>query len=179
MKKKFVAVILLSLSSTQLAWAAPPSPGDGLLPGGELSRTDDKYPEQKKQFWGDDALGRAMQNATANTGDFLSKMWAEYGGKTPIDANWRVSLRKAVECAKANDWNNAAVNCDSCIAQNPNASDAKLLKAVAYKKLNQPARAQFNASTLMETRQRANDFLNGNAKVGPVADTVLRQSAAK
>lgn len=179
MKKKFVTVILLSWSSTQLALAAPPSPGDGLLPGGELSRTDDKYPEQKKQFWGDDALGRAMQNATSNTGDFLNKMWAEYGGKTPIDADWRISLRKAVECAKANDWNNAAIKCDSCIAQNPNANDAKLLKAVAYKKLNQPAKAIFNAETLMETQQRATGVLSGTAAVGPVADTVLRQSAAK
>ena len=174
-----IAVLLSFLVSAPLAVAAPPGPGDGLLPGSELGRTNDRYPEQKKQFWSDDALGQAMNNATNNTGDFLNKMWTHYGPKTSADATWQISLRKAVECAKAGDWNNTAINCESCIAQNPNASDAKLLKAVAYKKLNQPAKAQFSVETLMGTRQRANDFLNGNAKVGPVADTVLRQSAAK
>ncbi len=177
MKTK-ISVLLSFLISVPMAMAGPPSPGDGLLPGSELGRTNDTYPQQKK-FWSDDVLGQAMESATNNTGDFLTKMWTQYGPKVTNEANWQTSLRKAVECAKSGDWNNAAINCESCIAQNPNASDAKLLKAVAYKKLNQPAKAQFSVDTLMGTRQRANDFLNGTAKVGPVADTVLRQTATK
>jgi ABC-type taurine transport system substrate-binding protein len=174
-----IAVLFSFLISVQTALAGPPGPGDGLLPGSELGRTGDTYPQQQKKFWSDDVLGQAMERATTNTGDFLSKMWTQYGPKTTTEADWQVSLRKAVEFAKSGDWNNAAINCESCIAQNPNASDAKLLKAVAYKKLNQPAKAQFSVETLMGTRQKAADFLNGQAKVAPVADTVLKQTAAK
>lgn len=169
-----IAILLSFLVSAPMALAAPPGPGDGLLPGSELGRTNDTYPQQQKKFWSDDALGQAMEHATSNTGDFLNKMWTQYGPKGTTDAPWQISLRKAIECAKSGDWNNAAINCESCIAQNPNASDAKLLKAVAYKKLNQPAKAQFDVETLTGTRQRANEFLTGKAKVGPVADSVLK-----
>jgi Tetratricopeptide repeat len=171
-----VAVLFSFLVSVPMAIAGPPGPGEGLLPGSELERTNDTYPQQNK-FWSDDILGQAMERATNNTGNFLNRMWTQYGPKATTEANWQVSLRKAVECAKSGDWNNAAANCESCIAQNPNASDAKLLKAVAYKKLNQPAKAQFSVQTLMGTRQRASEFLNERATVGPVADTVLRQTA--
>jgi len=160
----------------------PPAPGAGIDPGimagSELSRSGDKYSDQKK-FWGDDTISKAFDNASTNTGGFLANMWTQYGPKLASEALWQENLRAAVQAAKAGDWAKAEHECEQCIANNPNAVDAKLLRAVVLQKLNrlnQNPKAELDVKTLMGTRQHAADFLNGNATKTPVADTVLRQT---
>jgi len=176
MKLKITVLLTVAIVAAPNVWAQP-RPGDGLLPGSELGRTNDKYPKQQEPFFGDDPVSKAFSYATTNTGDFLGKMWTQYGPRLAGEEAWQIYLRKAIESAKAGDWNKTVENCELSVANNENALDAKLLRALAFKKLNQQPKAQFDIQALMNTRRKAQEFLKGKNSQSPVADSVLNQAS--
>lgn len=156
----------------------PPAPGAGIdagiMNGSELSRRNDQYPDHKK-FWGEDAISRVFNSISVNSSDFLAQMWRQYGPQLPNEALWHENLRTAIAAAKEGSWSKVEHDCAQCIANNPNAADAKLLRSLALKKMNQPAKSQLDVEILQGTKQRATSFLRGDNSKAPVADTILRQ----